>query len=116
MGNYAERDRRHRETIEWARRVRIAERIAGLGAAKMESVALWLFCRWCGHRRLADAEWFYRRVPDVPDPLEHLQAKLWCTGCDRQGVLLIVAPSSARSLPINFFKPEGRALLLTDQD
>lgn len=115
MGNYAKRDARHAETIEWGRRVRIADRIPAIGAARMEGVALWLFCPVCGYRKVAGYDWLFRRLREGDDPLGEFTGKLLCI-CGLLGrTLPIVAPLGMQGLKVNFFTAEGRALLLKDE-
>lgn len=116
MGNYFARDQRHAETREWGRRKRIADRIPGIGGARMEGVALWLFCPVCGYRKVAGYDWLFRRLREGDDPLGEFAAKLLCV-CQLRGLTVpIVAPLGMRELKVNFFSEAGRGLLLQDED
>jgi hypothetical protein len=116
MGNYAEQDRRRREGIELGRRWRIADRIPGIGSARMEGVAVWLFCPLCGYRKVAGHEWLFRRLREGDDPMREFTSKLLCVCRVRGQTVPIIAPHGMSALKVNFFSAEGRALLLTDGD
>jgi hypothetical protein len=116
MANYTEKNRRAREAAELCRRWRIADKIPGLGAARMEGMALWLFCPACGYRKVAGADWFFRRAKDVEDPMGEFTSKLFCV-CKMRGVAVpIIAPLGMHGLRVRFHTEEGHALLLRDDD
>jgi hypothetical protein len=51
--------------------------------------AIWLFCPWCGHSRLAETRWLVAQVKDPPNMLDELEKRLTCDKCRRRGVRLI---------------------------
>lgn len=115
MGNYAKRDARAREMIEFARRARIAKGIEGLPNNSLESFGVWLFCAWCGNRKIADAEWFFNRAKECDHPLEQLASRVCCSQCRAKGVHAILAPVAIQNLRVTLLSREGRALLLSEE-
>jgi len=63
--------------------------ITTLQEAARERFSIWVFCPWCGHSHLADAQWLTNQVKDPPNMLDELEKRLRCGSCRRWGAKLI---------------------------
>lgn len=112
VNKYGKRDAAAAETRFMFRRVEIARQLPGMRGFEE---AVWLFCRWSGYRKVTDTAWFAKHMAK-DETVEEFRLRLYCEACRLPGCLeIIIGPSSIDRLRIDFRKPEGRALLVSDR-